>query len=95
MLNNEELWDRSLQFARILYDASYFKDDKIISTKRMNIIEKILKSSNKKQFEVAATGASQIITEEAFNQIFEEIKRMPTDNVPYFMTLLRFQFRTF
>lgn len=97
MLNNEELWDKSQELAELLNEVSTDKD-KSISTKRKNLVEAMLSASNKKQFIAAATDVVPVVetigkTNE-FKDIVKEIHGMPTDNVPYFLTLLRFQYKT-
>lgn len=94
MLNNEELWDKSQELAELLNAASIDKD-KAISTKRKNLVEKVLDATNKKQFIAAATEITSFVTDiDKFKEIVKEIHSMPTDNVPYFLTLVRFQFKT-
>lgn len=94
MLNNEELWDKSQELAELLNEASIDKD-KSISTKRKNLVETMLIASNKKQFIAAATDVVPFIGKiNEFKGIVKEIHSMPTDNVPYFLTLLRFQYKT-
>lgn len=94
MLNNEELWDKSQELAELLNAASIDKD-KAISTKRKNLVENVLDATNKKQFIAAATEIASFVTDcDKFKEIVKEIHSMPTDNVPYFLTLVRFQFQT-
>ena len=94
MLNNEELWDKSQELAELLNAASIDKD-KAISTKRKNLVENVLDATNKKQFIAAATEITSFVTDiDKFKEIVKEIHGMPTDNVPYFLTLVRFQFKT-
>lgn len=94
MLNNEELWDKSIELANLLSEASSDKD-KSISTKRKNLVEAVLGATNKKQFVAAATDIATFVSNtDKFKEIVKDIHCMPTDNVPYFLTLTRFQFRT-
>lgn len=94
MLNNEDLWDKSQELAELLNEASTDKD-KSISTKRRNLVETMLGASNKKQFIAAATEVIPFIGKtNEFKDIVKEVHSMPTDNVPYFLTLLRFQYKT-
>ena len=94
MLNNDELWDKSLELAELLNAVSIDKD-KAISTKRKNLVENVLDATNKKQFIAAATEITSFVTDiDKFKEIVKEIHGMPTDNVPYFLTLVRFQFKT-
>ena len=94
MLNNDELWEKSQELAELLNEASSDKD-KSISTKRKNLVETMLNATNKKQFIAAATEVVSFIgKKDEFKGIVKEIHGMPTDNVPYFLTLLRFQYKT-
>ena len=94
MLNNDELWEKSQELAKLLNEASSDKD-KSISTKRKNLVETMLNATNKKQFIAAATEVVSFIGKiDEFKGIVKEIHGMPTDNVPYFLTLLRFQYKT-
>ena len=94
MLNNDELWEKSQELAELLNEASSDKD-KSISTKRKNLVETMLNATNKKQFIAAAAEVVSFIGKiDEFKGIVKEIHGMPTDNVPYFLTLLRFQYKT-
>lgn len=94
MLNNDELWEKSQELAELLNEASSDKD-KSISTKRKNLVETVLNATNKKQFIAAAAEVVSFIgKKDEFKGIVKEIHGMPTDNVPYFLTLLRFQYKT-
>ena len=94
MLNNDELWEKSQEMAELLNEASSDKD-KSISTKRKNLVETVLNATNKKQFIAAAAEVVSFIGKiDEFKGIVKEIHSMPTDNVPYFLTLLRFQYKT-
>lgn len=94
MLNNDALWEKSLELAELLNAASS-DEDKSISTKRKNLVEAMLKATNKKLFVEAATEIVRYISKrDEFTGIVKEIHSMPADNVPYFLTLLRFQYET-
>ena len=94
MLNNDNLWDKSQELAELLNEASCNKD-KSISTKPKNLVESMLNATNKKLFVEAATEVIPFIDKiDVFKGIVKEIHSMPTDNVPYFLTLLRFQYKT-
>ena len=55
----------------------------------------MLNATNKKLFVEAATEVIPFIDKiDEFKGLVKEIHGMPTDNVPYFLTLLRFQYRT-
>ena len=94
MLNNDDLWEKSQELAELLNEASCNKD-KSISTKPKNLVEAMLNATNKKLFVEAATEVIPFINKiDEFKGIVKEIHSMPTDNVPYFLTLLRFQYKT-
>lgn len=94
MLNNDELWEKSQELAKLLNDASV-DNDKAISTKRKNLVENVLSATSKKQFIASATEIVTFVTDiELFKGFVKEVNSMPTDNVPYFLTLLRFQYKT-
>lgn len=91
MLNNEELWNKSIEFAQIL--QAYVNKDKKLSTKRGNMVKNILVTNSKKSF-IAAI--SEMVSDvDDFSKIEEKAKiihMMPNDNVPYFLTLIRFHY---
>ena len=94
MLNNDDLWEKSQELAELLNEASCNKD-KSISTKPKNLVEAMLNATNKKLFVEAATEVIPFINKiDEFKGIVKEIHSMPTDNIPYFLTLLRFQYKT-
>ncbi len=92
MLNNEELWDRAKAFALTLQDFSL--GGKMARTGRSNMVKALLESTNKKSF----IDQMKNIVEEAdsaiedFENIVSSINVMPSDNVPYFLTLIRFRY---
>ena len=94
MLNKDELWDKSQELAEMLETASMNKG-KSASTKPQNLVDNVLAATNKKMFIAAATEVLPYIAEVAkFKEFVKEVHVMPNDNVPYFLTLLRFQFNT-
>lgn len=91
MLNNEELWTKSMEFAQTL--QTYVNKDKKLSTKRGNLVKNILTATSKKTFMLAISDIASDI--ESFDKIEENAKiihMMPTDNVPYYLTLIRFHY---
>lgn len=91
MLNNEELWNKSIEFARIL--QAYVNKDKKLSTKRGNMVKNILASNSKRNFIIAITEIASEV--EDFTKVEENVKvinMMPNDNVPYYLALIRFHF---
>ena len=91
MLNNQELWDKSLEFAKSLHD--FVTQDKSISTQKKNIIKSVLSATTKRNF--IASLEDLVSNTERVDCIEETAKivhLMPTDNVPYFLTLVRFHY---
>jgi len=91
MLNNEELWAKSIEFASALQE--FVKQDKSISTQGKNAVKAVLSATTKKNF-ISSLG--DLIPDAVDVKCFEEtakiIHLMPSDNVPYFLTLIRFQY---
>ena len=89
MLNNQDLWSKSMEFAKVLFD--YSKSGKSSKTLNSQKVNNILSATNKKTFISALT---EIVGEsgerEHIVELAELVNSMPTDNVPYFLTLLRF-----
>lgn len=92
MLKNQELWDKSQDFAKELHQY-VCRSEKKISTKRKNLVDAVLAASNKKNFIAALT---EIVVDtdqtEKIIAMAQEINLMPMDNVPYFLTLIRFSY---
>lgn len=92
MLNNEELWQESQELAELLMEASVNKDKKI-STKSSNAVKNVLEAVNKKQFvETVTQVIPSVGSTDRLVSIVKDVHSMPTDNVPYFLTLVRFQY---
>lgn len=92
MLNNDELWNKSQELAQLLMQASVDKSKKI-STKSGNLVNEVLAAANKKQFVTAATDVLPLVEDTAtLAEMVKEVHQMPTDNVPYFLALVRFQY---
>jgi hypothetical protein len=91
MLNNEQLWEKSQQIAVTL--NNYSKSDKSTRTVKSQEVANLLASINKKQFIEALTTIVKS-SQEALQlaDIAELVHTMPVDNVPYFLTLIRFQY---
>jgi hypothetical protein len=91
MLNNEQLWEKAQQIAKTLNNHS-ISDTNAKKVKSQEVTN-LLASVNKKQFIDGLTTivkGSQDIGQLA--EIAELINVMPIDNVPYFLTLIRFQY---
>jgi hypothetical protein len=91
MLNNEELWEQSQQIAKTLND--YSLSDKNAKKVKSQEVNNLLAAVNKKQF---IEGLTSIVkgsnNSELLTSIAEIVHSMPVDNVPYFLTLIRFQY---
>ena len=91
MLNNEQLWEKSQQIAITLSD--YSMSDKSTKTVKSQQVATLLTSVNKKQFIESLTTIVKNGGEAAqLAEIAALVHTMPTDNVPYFLTLIRFQY---
>jgi hypothetical protein len=91
MLNNEQLWEKAQQIATTL--NTYSLSDKNAKKVKSQEVSNLLASVNKKQFIEAlieiVKGSPEI---DQLAEIAEIIHTMPVDNVPYFLTLIRFQY---
>ena len=89
MLNNQEMWDKSLEFAKAL--KSYAESGKKGRTTNSRQIDEVLGATNKRSFmEALSNIASDISGIDCIQEIAMTVNSMPTDNVPYFLTLVRF-----
>lgn len=90
MLNNEEMWDKAKRIAEIL--EGYSIGGKSGRTGRSNDVKKLLEASTKKAFiEQLTTIVGDVDADEVL-AIASVINLMPADNVPYFLTLIRFHY---
>lgn len=91
MLNNQELWEKSKNYAQILLD--YSKSGKNSKTINSQKVSRILSATNKKTFISELTEiVGEVASKDSIIELAEFINSMPTDNVPYFLTLLRFSY---
>jgi len=93
MLNNEQLWDTAQQFAAVLnrYASSAEKGKK----DKTNNVNAVLSAGNKKQFiDNLTTIVEDASNKTDYHDMAKLVNAMPNDNVPYFLTLIRFQFAT-
>jgi hypothetical protein len=89
MLNNQEMWDKSLEFAKAL--KSYAESGKKGRTTNSRQIDEVLGATNKRcLMEALSNVASDISGIDCIQEIAMTVNSMPTDNVPYFLTLVRF-----
>jgi hypothetical protein len=91
MLNNEQLWEKAQQIATTL--NTYSLSDKNAKKVKSQEVTNLLASVNKKQFIESLIEIVKGSPEtDQLAEIAEIIHTMPVDNVPYFLTLIRFQF---
>ncbi|OJV19802.1 MAG: hypothetical protein BGO30_00580 [Bacteroidetes bacterium 41-46] len=91
MLNNEQLWEKAQDIAATL--SNYSKTDRDLRTKKSQEVTNLLTSLNKKQFIESLIEIVKGSPEtNQLAEIAEIIHTMPVDNVPYFLTLIRFQY---
>ena len=91
MLNNEDLWVQSESFAHVLKE--YSAGSKNAKTDRTNKVKALLGALNKKDF---IRNLTDIISEvgdvSKLMGTAKLVNDMPADNVPYFLTLIRFHY---
>lgn len=96
MLNNEQMWDEAHTIAKDLF--TFAKSDKNAKTTKANLVKQVLTSGNKRVFldnltevikDLSIEDNSQIVK---FDKVGELVHKMPTENVPYFLTLIRFKY---
>jgi hypothetical protein len=91
MLNNEQLWEKAQKIAIAL--NSHSMSDKNAKKGKSQDVSNLLTSVNKKQFIEALTSIVKDNPNTGqLSEIAELIHTMPIDNVPYFLTLIRFQY---
>ena len=91
MLNNEELWLKAQEFATVLQNFS--KGDKQAKTSNSRKVDEVIKATNKMSFINSLVDIVSSCTDsEAISEIASVVNIMPTENVPYFLTLVRFQY---
>ena len=91
ILNNQDLWAQSENFAHILKE--YSAGSKNAKTDRSNKVKALLGTMNKKEF---IRNLTDIVSEtdnvSKVMEIAKVVNDMPADNVPYFLTLIRFNY---
>lgn len=93
MLNNEELWTKSIEFAQTL--QSHTEKGKNGKTTNSRQIDAVLSATNKKTFiEALTTIVSESDNVDGIVEFAKIINQMPNDNIPYLLTLIRFQYAT-
>lgn len=91
MLNNDDLWTKARQIAQEFYN--YTQGAERAKKDRSNNIKILLSCTNKKTFiEGLIPIVKDVESKDILNGIAQLINVMPIDNVPYFLTLIRFQY---
>ena len=91
MLNNEQLWDKSLEFAQQL--INYVAGAEKARANRKTAVEKLLESTKKEKFLENLIPIMKESDSEKCEEIGKEIHFMSGGTeFPYFATLLRFQY---
>lgn len=92
MLNNQQLYNFAEELAQGLF--KYSSSAGRGRTTNSQIVEKVLESKSKKEF---INSLTEILESDSsygdlFDRIVKEILKMPNDNYPLFVTLLRFKY---
>lgn len=91
MLNNEELWAKAQEFATEL--QAYVLSGQKSKTGNARKVDLVLESTNKFNFIKSLVDiVSDAENYKKIEEIVSLVNIMPTDNVPYFLTLIRFHF---
>ena len=91
MLNKEELWELSCEFAQLL--LKYEAEAEKARRDRVNNVENLFGAKNPKQFiEYLTTIVEDEKEVEAYRNMGRIVHMMPGDNLPYLNTLIRFQY---
>ena len=94
MLNNQDLWDKAQEFASELY--KYSSSGNRAKTVNVNKVKMVLEANNKMNF---MKGMADIVEDvenvEKMKEMASIVNAMPSDNVPYFLTLIRFHYAIF
>lgn len=91
MLNNQELWDKSQEFAKEM--QLYASNEGRGKTSKLNKVKLIMESTNKINFiRSLESVVSDIDNSNKVEEIASIVNSMPSDNIPYFLALIRFHF---
>jgi hypothetical protein len=90
MLNNEELWVKSREFAQLL--INYIAGSEQARTNRQSAVKSLLESTKKDKFLENLIPILNGIKSDKCDEIGKEIHFMSGGDFPYFATLLRFQY---
>ncbi len=93
MLNNQELWDKSQEFADILLKCSASNSNDRGKSTVNQIVDDILSSKSRLKFIDNLTQLIPFLPEkENVQEMGFIINKMPLENVQYFITLLKFNY---
>lgn len=91
MLNNEELWNKAETFANTL--QTFSMGGKAGKTERSNAVKQLLEATNKLSFmKQLSSMIGGVEDPDLFKEIAAVVNLMPSDNVPYFLTLIRLHY---
>ncbi len=94
MLNNQDLWDKAQEFASELY--KYSSSGNRAKTVNANKVKTVLEVNNKMNFMKSMVDIiGDVENMEKMKEMASIVNTMPSDNVPYFLTLIRFHYATF
>ena len=89
MLNNQDLWNKAQEFAFEL--SKYSQSGNRAKTVNANKVKIVLESNNKMNFIKSMVDiVGDVEDVDKMKEIVSVINTMPTDNVPYFLTIVRF-----
>ena len=93
MLNNEQLWDNAQEIATLL--NNYAQTSEKGKKDKSNKVKFVLEAVSKKQFiDHLTTIVEDSADKTDYAAKAKLVNSMPPDNVPYFLTLIRFQYAT-
>lgn len=91
MLNNQDLWDKAQEFAYELY--KYSLSGNRAKTVNMNKVKMVLEANNKMNFMKSMVDIVGDVEDLGkMKEMASVVNIMPADNVPYFLTLVRFHY---
>lgn len=90
MLNNEQLWAKAQEFANAL--NAYSCSSNNAKNTKTNKVLAVLASTTKKNFIESLVEVVSETEEKVIMDIAGIVNSMPSDNVPYFLTLIRFHY---
>lgn len=93
MLNNQDLWDKAQEFASELY--KYSLSGNRAKTVNANKVKMVLEANTKMNFMKSMVEiVGDVDDVDKMKDMASVVNVMPTDNVPYFLTLVRFHYAT-